>query len=340
MTASRVAPGGRTAPRLRVTAAAWGAITTVLLGVATVALASPPAAHAAGPPAVVSMTIEPSRATVGDRITLTIIVDHEGATTVEGPGFGADVGEMEIVAVAPPRTEPGGDASRTTLVYTLTAFRTGDLTIPPQPIAYHGPDGSGTLTTSAGSVTIASVLAPGEAELRPLKPQLSVEDPAPPLAVPALFVAAFAALTVFGYVLIRRVIAIPPPQIAAPAQLAMPTAAHETARTALNAIAASDLAATDLAEYYARIAATVRTYLSARFGFAAYAMTRSELERGMAGAGIGRWPARLTANLLEQCDAAEFAAFHPAPERRAADLTAAYEIIELTAEGEGAAADP
>lgn len=330
MTAGRAAPA---ASRLRVTATSWVAIATILLAAAAAALASRTAAHAAGPPAIVSTTVEPARATVGDRITLTIVVDHDGATTVEGPGFGAHVGEMEIVAVAPPRTEPRNGASRTTLVYTLTAFRTGDLTVPPQPIAYRGPDGSGTLTTSAGSVTIASVLAPGETELRPLKPQLSLKDPAPPLAVPALFVAAFAALTAFGYVLIRRVIAIPPLQIAAPAQPMMPPAPHETARTALDAIGASNLAATDLAEYYARIAATLRTYLSARFAFPAYAMTRSELEREMADAGIDRWPARLTANLLEQCDAAEFAAFHPAPERRAADLTAAYEIIELTAEG-------
>ncbi|MFI5179555.1 MAG: hypothetical protein ACHQO8_13375 [Vicinamibacterales bacterium] len=69
-------------------------------------------------------------------------------------------------------------------------------------------------------------------------------------------------------------------------------------------------------------------------------MTRSELERNAAGAHIERWPARLIANLLEQCDAAEFAAFRPALERRAADLTAAYEIVELTADTDVGAAEP
>jgi hypothetical protein len=70
--------------------------------------------------------------------------------------------------------------------------------------------------------------------------------------------------------------------------------------------------------------------LSQRFGFAAYAMTRREMEREMRHHGIDRWPARLTANLLEQCDAVEFGKFRPAIERRSHDLAAAYEIVQLT----------
>ena len=288
-------------------------------------------ARAAAPPAIVSATADPARATVGDRITLTIVVDHDDATTIEGAGFGADTGAFEIVAVAPPRTESHNGSSRTTIAYTLAAFRTGDLEIPPQSIVYRGAGGTGTLTSGAITVRIQSVLAPGDTELRPLKPQLDLEDPAPPAVVPVLFVAALAALTAFGFVLMRRAAAIRPMPAAVALAGAAPPPPHETARTALNAIAHGRLADTDVAEYYARIAATLRTYLSARFSFPAYAMTRSEMERGATAAGVERWPARLIANLLEQCDAAEFAAFHPAPERRAADLTAAYEIIELTA---------
>ena len=76
----------------------------------------------------------------------------------------------------------------------------------------------------------------------------------------------------------------------------------------------------------------MRRYLSERYGFPAYAMTRRELQRHMSRSGLDRWPARLTGNLLEQCDAVQFARFAPAPERQDADLTAAYEIIELTQE--------
>ena len=335
MSAGLAAETGCTMCRFRAAISARIIIAAILLAlVAAAVFSSQTLANAAGPPTISSTTVEPVRATVGDRITLTIVVDHDGATTVEGPGFGADAGEFEIVAVTPPHTEARGGASRTTLVYTLTAFRTGEMTVPPQPIAYRGPDGNGAIATSGATVTIASVLAPGETELRPLKPQLSLEDPAPPPAVPALFVAAFAAMTALGYILVRRATAIPPPAPVTATPAEAPLIPHDTARTALDALAISDLATADVAEYYARMAATIRTYLSARFTFPAYAMTRSELEREMAGAGIDRWPARLTANLLEQCDAVEFAAFRPAPERLESDLTAAYEIIELTAGAE------
>lgn len=304
---------------------AMGVGIVIAAGVLTV-----PIVHAAAP-TIASITASPAHATVGDQITLTITIDHDAATTVESAGFGANVGAFEIVAVAPPRTEPNGDASRTTIAYTLAAFRTGDLTIPPQTITYRGTSGSGTLTTIATAVTIASVLSPGDTELRPLKAQIDLGDPAPSPIIPALFVAAFAALTAFGYVLVRRAAAIVPmPAPGAPVIAVPPPSAHEIARTALDAIAAADLGAADAPEYYARIAATVRTYLSARFDFPAYAMTRRELERSATSSGIDRWPARVIGNLLEQCDAVEFATFRPAPERRAADLTAAYEIIELT----------
>lgn len=305
-------------------------VAAVLMALSIGALAFTLEVRAATPPAIVSATVDPTRATVGDRITLTIIVDHDPATTVEGAGFGADVGAFEVVAVAPPRTGAHNGGSRTTIAYALTAFRTSDLTIPPQSIAYRGPDGSGTIATDAIAVTIVSVLAPGDADLRPLKPQIDLTDPPPPPFVPVLFVASMVALMAFGFVLMRRAAAIRPLTVGA-IEIVHEPSAHDIARASLDAIATGDLAATDVAEYYARIAATVRVYLSTRFAFPAYAMTRSELERGASAAGIDRWPARLIANLLEQCDAVEFAAFRPAPERRAADLTAAYETVELTA---------
>jgi hypothetical protein len=311
-----------------------GIARVVAIWVAIVLGASVISGAEAAPPTIVSITAAPARATVGDQITLTIVVDHETATTVESAGFGADVGPFEIAAVAPPRTEPQNDASRTTIAYTLAAFRTGTLTIPPQAITYRGASGSGTLTTDATTITIASVLAPGDTELRPLKAQIDLGDPAPSPVIPALFVAVFAALTAFGYVLARKAVATRPlPAPAARVAAAPPPAAYEIARDSLDAIATGDLGATDTAEYYARIAATIRTYLSARFDFPAYAMTRRELERSATSSGIDRWPARVIGNLLEQCDAVEFATFRPAPERRAADLTAAYEIIELTTSG-------
>ena len=293
-------------------------------------------AHAQQAPAIVAVRVTPDTATVGDRLELTIEVDHDDAFTVEGPGFGENFGKLELIAIADPRTEGHDGVSRTTFAYTLAAFVTGAVELPPLPVRWRGAAGEGELSTPAQTITIESVLAPGDDELRPLKPQLDIADPAPPPIVPIIFVAAFAALTALGYVLVSRALGARPAGAAAVPEIALtPT---EAARASLDALAAAAAAGRDLAWYYASIAATVRRYLSERYGFPAYAMTRTELQRHMTREELGRWPARLTANLLEQCDAVQFAGFSPAPERADADLTAAYEIIELTQpEGEESA---
>lgn len=283
----------------------------------------------AASPTIVSAALAPATATVGDRLTLTIVVDASPGTTIESAGFAADAGGPEVVDVQAPRTEPHGAVQRTTLVSTLVAFQTGAITVPPQRVTYRGADGDGELESEPLRVSINSVLAPGDEGLRPLKPQIDLGDSAPPAVVPALLVAAFAALTAFGYALHRRVSTLPAPVAYAVPVGAAPLPAA-TADEALDAIAVSGLSETDVGEYYAQIAATVRSYLSERFSFSAYAMTRSEVERAMTAHGIEQWPAHLTANLLAQCEAAEFAAFRPASQRRVADLVTAREIIALT----------
>lgn len=275
--------------------------------------------------------LTPATATVGERLSLVVTVDHPGGVDVTAPGFGADFGGLDLVEVVPPsdaQLSPGNE--RTTFSYTLAAFKTGAFTIPPLTLSYTAAGASsGSIVTEPVDVSIESVLAPGERELRPLKPQLDLEDGAPPAVAPALFVAAFAALTAAGYVLYRRAALVD----LRPAAEAPPIPPEVIARSALDAIAAGG-SRDDVVGYYAAIARVVRAYLSARFGFPAYAMTRRELEREMPSRDLGRWPARLTANLLGECDAVQFAGFRPAPERRDADLTAAYEIVALTNEAE------
>lgn len=302
---------------------------TALLALAASMLALAPSPAAAAAASIVSFSLDPLSATVGDRITMTIVVEHDASASLAPPGFGADFGGLEIIDIPVPRDDARGGTTRTTLTYTLAGFRTGDFVVPPQTIVVRNGDVSDKLETEQRVVTIRSVLAPGETDLRPLKPQIDIPLPAPSPLVPAGFIAMFAAITAFGYELHRRITAIRPPRVGAGPGDAPPSAGAAVCRE-LDAIAVSGLAQTDVAEYYARIAAAVRAYLSARFNFPAYAMTRRELEHEMRRASIDRWPARIAANLLEQCDAVEFAKFVPASGRRAADLTAAYEIVDLT----------
>jgi hypothetical protein len=82
--------------------------------------------------------------------------------------------------------------------------------------------------------------------------------------------------------------------------------------------------------YYQLIGASIRRYLTDRYGFPAFAMSTTELETQMMKRGVGRWQARLVAGLLAQCDSVRYAEYVPAPARAEGDLTAAYEIVEIT----------
>lgn len=307
----------------RATAAALAAAAAMLLAMAGVAAQ-------AAPPVIVAQEMTPPTATVGDRITLTIVVEHADDVAISGPGFGDAYGGLDIVDIPPAETERAGDGQRTMLRYEFAAFEVGVYLVPPLTVVWTSGAENGTLTTAGQRIEIVTVLSPGDEALRPLKPQLEIEDPAPSAIVPVAFWAIFVALTLAGYWLIRRAMVRPATPAAAPARTLV---AHERARLALDELQQGGVA---LRDRYASIALILRAYLSERFGFPAYAMTRRELERGMTRAGIDRWPARLTANLLEQCDAVQFAGFAPAPERVDADLTAAYEIIDLTMPQEAA----
>jgi hypothetical protein len=307
------------------------AILALVLSGAALGL-QPPSARAQAATRIVSAAIDPTVATVGDRLTFTIVVEHDASLAADGPGFGGDFGGLEVVSVASPADDAVAGRTRTTLAYTLTAFRTGDVLIPPVTVTLRGPDGVDALKTDPLRVSIRSVLAPGDTSLRPLKPQFDIGDDAPSPAVPALVVAAFAALTAFGYVLFRRAASLRPPPVAAPVAPAAPPRPDLAAREALDAIAASGLATSNPPEYYARISTVIRRYLSDRFAFPAFAMTRRELDRHMQRADMDRWVGRVTANLLEEADAAQFAGVVPAIERRDADLTAAYEIVAITSD--------
>lgn len=289
----------------------------------------------AADPVVTSVRVEPFVANVGDRMTLTIEVDHEAGVTIEGPAADADFGSLEFVGAAAPvvTADDDGSGERTTLAYTVTTFVLGSATTPAFEITWRGPGVEGTITTDPAPYTVDSVLAPDDNTLRPLKTQFELPQPAPAPFVPATFVVMMAGLTALGYWLMRRAIDTrPAPVVAVAAPIVPAIPPGVIARAELDAIGADGLAASDPEAYYARIASTVRQYLSARFDFPGYAMTRREMERGMTRAGIDRWPSRVTSNLLEQCDAVQFAKFRPARERWEQDLAAAYEIVEITSE--------
>ena len=108
------------------------------------------------------------------------------------------------------------------------------------------------------------------------------------------------------------------------------TSPEDAARATLDEAGAAFAANRDYVAYYTALGNAVRNYLSRRYEFPAFALTTRELEAEMLRQGLNRWQIRVATGLLSQCDAVVYARYRPAAERADADLTAAYEVVEMS----------
>lgn len=280
----------------------------------------------------VSATLLPRAATLGDRVHLTITVQHATDLLISA-SEPARVSDIELVAVEPETVifDEDGIGATTTFVFVLTAFQLGDLHPGDVEVFWLRADGSsGSSTVRPPILRITPVRAEGDQELRPLKPQAVVEG-APawwqrselPLGGALLLLAVAAAIWWWRRQRARVVVA----PDAAPAGASL----EDHARARLGRLQGAALAGPEAyRDFYGEISLTTRAYLAERYGFNATALTTIELERRAEEAGIGRWQARLATGLLERCDAAVYARSRPDPASADHDLTVAYEVIELS----------
>jgi hypothetical protein len=273
----------------------------------------------------------PDRVTVGDRFHVIITLEGLNGTKV-GLAPGAMPGEFAVVSTPQTSTKSAGNG-RSTITFDLevAAFFPGDAIIPPLVLDYEEPGGTrGQVVTPPASLFVTSVLPsdPSEFQVRDLKPQLEIGS----ASNLGIFVAALAfvlvALAIVTALIIRSMRPKPVPRA-----VEVDTAElgpEDRARAILDAAGARFAADRDFVIYYGTIAVTVRNYLTERYGFHAFALTTVELRNEMNRRGIDRWQARLVDGLLTQCDSAVYARYMPALERADHDLTAAFEIVEMS----------
>jgi hypothetical protein len=315
---------------LAVLAAAIG----ILVAAAPVRAQQPPAIEA-------NVTFDPPSAAIGDRVTLTVRVSHPEDVILKAAP--PSIERVDVVTTIPPTTVGAPGAPQiTTFAYTLQPFLLGPLNTGTVRLSWLRADGAtGNIDVPGATLLIAPVRASADDALRPLKPQASIAGAPPAWLRPALAAGVVLALGLLGGLVLlwRRGRATDEVIEAGP----IDTSPERVARDALDALGAqAGPARLDYPEYYGGLATTVRTYLSARFGFNAYALTTTELERRMVSHGVDRWQARLVGGLLERCDDAVYAHRYPDFASADHDLTVAYEIVELsrprTTGGEGQAA--
>ncbi len=298
-------------------------------GAALAQLAPGIAAHAA---------FDPPSASIGDRVTLSVVVRHPDNVILKAST--PALADVDVVTVIPPTTAtgtPAGEAAAslpgstthvTTFAYTLQPFVLGTVDTGPIQLSWLRADGSvGTVDVAPAQLVVAPVRAAEDEALRPIKPQVSIEGAPSPAVRPATAATLVTVLVLaIGLVMVLRKRRTTPVEVTAPADMSP----ERGARDALDALGPVLAARLDYESYYGGLALTVRTYLAARFGFNAHALTTTELERRMVSHGVDRWQARLVGGLLERCDDAVYGHRYPEPASADHDLTVAYEIVELS----------
>ena len=298
--------------RPRSTAAAW-----LLAGVSVVPAAlsvglAPGAAVAgqSGRPAV-STTLAPAQIAVGDRVRLTIEVEHEADGAVVWPEL-ESLGPFEVLErrVAAPAVE--GDRAIASAELILTAFELGDLEVPAVGIEVLDANGSATnLETESRTVTVVSVGLDEGGDIRAIKGPLDI-----PLSVLTLLPWLAGILLLAGglYWLWRRSRRRAPGSILAPAE--PPRPAHETAYEAFRTLEAERLPDRgEIKVFHIRASDIVRAYVEGRFGVDALEMTTGEVLDGLRGHEVDDEVLLDFRRLLQGCDLVKFAKHRPALER-------------------------
>jgi hypothetical protein len=288
---------------------------------------------AAAPPDVVDMQVNlPDRLTVGDRLNYVITIEADAGvdfTLVQSSL--PDV--LEVVGTPTTTSRPiVGGRVQVVMTVQLAVFAPGPITVPPITLRYFGQDiEGGDLQTPPSQFNVTSVLSndPAVPQPRDLKPQAEIGVSAPSWILPALG-ASLATLALVAALLFVRLRAVKQRAAYVPAPMATEDLPEDRARVVLDTAGAGFSLDGDYIEYYSSIGVTVRRYLTERYGFPAFALTTRELESEMLRRGLDRWQVRVASGLLEQCDSVVYASYRPAAERADADLTAAYEIVEMS----------
>ena len=283
----------------------WTATLTVALTVYATAgaSASPLAAQAR-----VSTQVDSTRVTVGDRITMTVTVEHPTAARVTWPDS-LDLAPFEVLEVRALPGEATGDIAHARAVLTLVAFELGELEIPSFDVVVTGADGvAAVLSTDPFGIQVLSVGADESGDIRDIRGPMGIPLGALRLALWVFLPLVLAAVL---WVVARRLRA-QQEDAARPALGALPRPAHEVALEALAALEASSMHERGLVkEYHIEASDILRRYVEARFGVDALEMTTHEVLAGLDAAGTdARFRDGLRA-FLEQCDLVKFAKVRP-----------------------------
>jgi hypothetical protein len=266
-----------------------------------------------------TVQVDSTRMTVGDRITMTVTVEHPAGATVGWPDS-VDLAPFEVLEahVAPSSGE--GGTTRSSATFALTAFELGTLEIPSLELVVTAADGTEeVVSTSPFGVEVVSVGKDESGDIRDIRGPLGL--PMSPLRM-ALLILLPLLLAALLFVVARR-LRSRRDETPRPALGPLPRPPHEVALESLAALAGSGmLERGEVKEYHIEASDILRTYVEGRFRVAALEMTTHEVLAGLEGVGSEpRFREGLRA-FLEQCDLVKFAKVRPG-------IDASRQLLEL-----------
>jgi hypothetical protein len=266
---------------------------------------------AADGPVSVAATVDKRGITIGDPITLAVVVEADAGYRITDSGVGRTMDEFEVLEAMPPQvTKITNGRTRYTFRYRVTAFRVGNLVFPRINVAYQSPAGEpGIVPTAEIPIVVTSVVLPGEAtgDIKPAKPQLRLPTAAPQIPQLAIQVALGVVVLAMLALIIRqtrRVAARRVKDADIGEELLTPA---QRALAELNRVASLGLPEKGrYAEHYALLSTALRSYVRDRFGLSASERTPRELREDMLQAGIDRTEIATIYDILREGESARF----------------------------------
>lgn len=269
--------------------------------------------------------LDTTLATVGDRIRLSVTVEHAPDARVVWPDS-INLAPFEVLGVEAVPPTATGTPVRSDLVLTLAAFELGELEIPSFTVTVEGPgDVSQTLSTDRFGVEVVSVGQDESGDIRDIRGPLRI--PVGLLTI-SLWLLAFLALALLGWWLSRRWQNRPGAPEPAPATPLR--SADAVALEALARIEASDLLTRgEVKEYHIQVSDVLRHYVEARFDVPALEMTTREVMEGLRRANVDPAFCEALRRFLDPCDLVKFAKARPDAEESRELLELGRELVSM-----------
>ena len=303
-----------------------------LLAAALVVVASVASAGVAraADPVNAAVSLDRTTISVGDRISLQVIVDAEVGYAVSDPTIARQIGAFEVVQTQQSQKQQRGAQIRFLYRYSITAWTVGDQTLPAIDIPWAGPNGtSGIARTADTPVKVVTVVRPNEdvSDIKPLKPQLGLPEATFALlgriaiGLAAAAIVAIVIALILWLLLRRRGVGVVGERL---------TPVQRTLRE-LDELAELKLPeAGQTAEHYVRLTASLRRYVVDRYKLQPGGTSR-EIRDALERAGLERTQASAIYDILREGDEVRFRHATPYPAHAQNAVRAALEIVRRAA---------